>query len=126
MEQDIGFLAVDGDIGGATLDDRVRRSSDILVVGILRVGLVRGGLDGGLFAQVSVRDGQLRILDSFHEIGVDIFDLHLFLGGRISDRSQRALFARLGLLMWMGFTSTKGILFFLLREFGIPISLVLV
>ena len=126
MEQDVGFLAVDGDIGGAAFGDRVRRSSDILVVGILRVGLVCGGLDGGLLAQISVRDGQLRILDSVHEIGVDIFDLHLFLGGRISDGSQRALFARLGLLMWVGFTSTKGVLFFLLREFGIPIFLVLV
>ena len=117
---------MDGNIGGATLGDRVRRSSDILVVGILRVGLVCGGLDGGLFPQVSVRDGQLRILDSFHEVGVDIFDLHFFLGGRISDGSQRALLARIGLLMWMGFSSTKGILFFLLREFGIPIFLVLV
>ena len=126
MEEDIGLLAVDGDIRGATLGDRVRRSSDILVVGILRVGLVCGGLDGGLLAQISVRDGQLRILNSFHEIGVDIFDLHLFLSGRIGDGSQRALFARLGLLMWMSFTSTKGILFFLLRGFGISIFLVLV
>ncbi len=50
MKEDVGLLAMDGHIRGATLGDRIGWGSDILVVGVFCSGLGWIGLDGGIFA----------------------------------------------------------------------------
>ena len=74
MEENVGFLAVDGDVACRTRLDRVRGSSDILLLLILRVGLCGFSLDRRLLAQVGVGHGEHWIPHGFHEILPNVLD----------------------------------------------------
>ena len=101
MEKNVGLFAMDWHVRSASRSNRIRGRSDVLIVGIVRAGLRWVGLDRGIFAQIGVGYGQLRILDRFHEIGINILDLHLFLCCGVTDRFASTLFA--GVCWFMGF-----------------------
>jgi hypothetical protein len=74
VEENVGFLAADGDVACRTRLDRVRGSSDILLLLILRVGLCGFSLDRRLLAQVGVGHGEYWIPHGFHEILPNVLD----------------------------------------------------
>ena len=74
MEENVGFLAADGDVACRTRLDRVRGSSDILLLFILRIGLCGLSLDRRLLAQIGVGHGEHWIPHGFHEILPNVLD----------------------------------------------------
>ena len=74
MEENVGFLAADGDVACRTRLDRVRGSSDILLLFILRIGLCGLSLDCRLLAQIGIGHGEYWIPHGFHEILPNILD----------------------------------------------------
>jgi hypothetical protein len=59
VEEDVGFLAVNGDIGGASFGDWIWRCSDILGMLVLVTGLRSTGADCGGPSNVLIWYGEL-------------------------------------------------------------------
>ncbi len=100
MEQNVGLFAMDRDVRGASLCNRIWGSSDVLVARIFRVRLRGIGFDPGISTQIGVGYGQLRIFNRFHKIGIDILNLNLFLCCGIMDRFPGTLLARVCWFVW--------------------------
>lgn len=103
MKKDIGLFAMDRHIRGATLGDRIGWGGDILVVSVFLAGLRWIGLDGGIFSQIGIGNGDLGVFDRFHKVGIHIFNLYIFLCCGIVHCSAGALLARFGFLVGFDF-----------------------
>ena len=97
MEENVGALAMERDIGRRSGSDRVRRSCDVLFLLVLGVGLSGLCLDRCLFAQVGVWHRDLRVIDRLQVFLADVLDLHLLAGNWIGDIFD--VLGRLGILL---------------------------
>lgn len=142
MKEDIGLLAMDGDIGSTARLNGVWRGRDILIISIFLARLACLGLDSSGFLNIcvgyrelyemslvynSVFGTDLWVLNSLHEIRVDVFNFRILSGCRIRHDFSCTLLA-----MWLagcvipGITAIGLLSLHLLLELCISLLLVLV